>query len=109
MTGIYCLVIVMTIFGALAGYCLKRSATTKDIGDALSNPWLYYGGVLYVLAAVINIAVLQHMQYSVALPLTSLTYIWTLVIARCLLSEAITLTKVIGTGLILAGAVSISL
>ena len=108
-TIVFFAVILMTSLGALAGYCLKRAATAQCFDDIWRHPWLYGGGILYLIAAVLNVSVLQHLQYSVVLPLTSLTYVWTLIISRLLLHEAVTVRKMIGTILILSGAVSIGL
>ena len=80
----------------------------------LKNINLYVGGFLYLLSAVINIWVLKWLDYSVVLPLTSLTYIWTMVLAYLILKEKITRGKFIGNLiiiviLILIGAVCVSM
>ena len=43
------------------------------------------------------------------LPLTALTYVWTLAVARIMLGERITVRKMAGVGLILVGAALITL
>lgn len=65
---------------------------------------IWAGGVLYGLAALLNIYLLRKLPYSVVLPLTSVTYIWTLCVSRALLGERITVRKLLGVGLIVAGA-----
>ena len=75
----------------------------------LFNLNLYVGGGLYLLSAVLNIHVLKYLDYSVVLPLTSITYIWTMVLSYFSLKERITAKKVLGVALIVGGAVLVSL
>lgn len=75
----------------------------------LKNKNLYIGGILYLLGAVMNIWVLRFWDYSVVLPLTSLTYIWTMVLSYIILKEKISAKKIVGVILILAGAILVSL
>lgn len=56
-----------------------------------------------------NIWVLRFWDYSVVLPLTSLTYIWTMVLSYIILKEKISAKKIVGVILILAGAILVSL
>ena len=60
-------------------------------------------------SAVINIILLQHMAYSVVLPLTSLTYVWTMFLSSRVFGEKITMKKLIGVALVALGALLISL
>ena len=77
--------LVMTLLGSVASLFLKRASGEAGIIAMLKNINLYVGGFLYLLSAVINIWVLKWLDYSVVLPLTSLTYIWTMVLhwRRC--------------------------
>ena len=67
--------LVMTLVGSVASLFLKRASGEAGIIAMLKNINLYVGGFLYLLSAVINIWVLKWLDYSVVLPLTSLTYI----------------------------------
>ena len=58
---------------------------------------------------VLNIIVLKYLPYSVVLPLTAITYIWSLVIAYCFLKEKITKVKIYGIICIMIGAIFISI
>ena len=71
----------------------------------LINPYLYLGGGLYVLSALLNLYLLKRLPYSVVIPLGSLTYIWTLIIARKYLGEAISKQKLMGILSILIGVI----
>ena len=57
-----------------------------------------------MVAALINIFVLRHLDYSVVLPLTSITYIWTMILSYITLKEKISNKKIIGVCLIVVGA-----
>ena len=70
---------------------------------------LYIGGILYVIAAVLNIVALKYLPYSIVLPLTAITYIWTIIISRLMLKEKVNKEKVIGIILIIIGAIFIAM
>lgn len=103
----YILLLVMTMLGAVAGYCLKKASGNDNVLNLLKSPFLYSGGILYLLSAVINIYLLKIMPYSVVLPLTSITYVWTMVISYFALHETISKRKMIGVILILIGTIGI--
>ncbi|MEI3328235.1 MAG: EamA family transporter [Coprococcus sp.] len=67
------------------------------------------GGGLYLISALLNIFVLRYLDYSVVLPLTSITYVWTMIISYLILKESITKRKIAGVALILVGAVLVSI
>lgn len=98
------LLLLMTSLGAIAGLFLKRASGSGNIRAIIVNPNLYVGGLLYVLAALLNIYVLRFMEYSVVLPLTSITYIWTMVVSYLFLKERMTGKKIAGVCLIVIGA-----
>ena len=102
------LVPVMTFMGAIASYFFKLAAGDFKLSDIFFNIKLYIGGFLYILAAAVNIFVLKFLDYSVVLPLTSLTYIWTMVLSYKLLGEIIGKKKIIGVALILLGTIVIA-
>jgi drug/metabolite transporter (DMT)-like permease len=98
----------MTVLGAFAGFFLKKSTDSDAFLSILCSKYFYFGIVLYVLAAVLNIYVLRFLPYSVVLPLTAITYIWTMLIAYFMLKEHISAKKLIGIGLIVIGAFCVS-
>lgn len=101
--------VVMTFLGATASLFLKKASGSEGILALMQNVNFYLGGVLYLLAAVLNIYILKFLEYSVVLPLTSLTYIWTMALSYFVLKEKITGRKMLGVALILAGAVVVSM
>lgn len=104
----YFLLLVMTIIGSFAAFFLKSASGSKQLKDLLSSKYLYLGGLLYFLSAIINIYVLHFLDYSVVLPLTSITYIWTMIISRYKLNENISNKKIIGIGFIIIGAIFVA-
>lgn len=98
--------IVFTLVGAFGGYFFKKAATTSSsIIKIIFNPFLYIGGVFYVIGAILNIIVLKKLSYTVVLPLTSITYVWTIIISYFMLKEKISLKKILGIVFIISGAV----
>lgn len=106
---LYVTLLVMTVMGSVASLFLKKASGEDGILSLLKNVNLYIGGFLYVGLAVLNIILLRYLDYSVVLPLTSLTYIWTMIISYLVLKEKISVKKMIGVVLILFGAVLVSL
>jgi len=102
--------IAMGLLATFGSYFLKRATAVGLSPRALIvSPYLWLGGVLYVLSALLNIYLLLRLPYSVVVPLGALTYVWTLLVARWLLKEPITKLKLAGLGLILAGLVCVVL
>lgn len=102
------LLIVMTLMGAVAALFLKRASSFKSIKDLLTNIHFYIGGLLYFLSALLNIYILKYLDYSVVLPLTSITYIWTMILSCMILKEKVGSRKMIGIFGIIVGAVLIA-
>lgn len=100
--------LVMTLLGAVASLFLKKASGADSLIDTIKNINLYIGGMLYLAGAVMNIWVLRYLDYSVVLPLTSLTYIWTMIVSHLILKEKITNKKIVGVVLILIGAIFVS-
>lgn len=106
---VYSCLLIMTLMGSVASLFLKRASGSDGIKSMLFDINLYVGGGLYFLSAVINIWVLRYLDYSVVLPLTSLTYMWTMILSYLILNEKITKRKIAGVILILIGAVFVSI
>ena len=108
--AVYIMLIIGTMIGAFGGYFFKK-CTNGDNGikGIILSPFLYLGGFLYLVSAILNIIVLRYLPYSVTLPLTSITYIWSMIISYLFLKEKITKIKISGIIFILIGAIFISL
>ena len=108
---LYIMIVAGTVLGAVASYKFKGASalfTGVNMGSvaALAHDKGFILGVaLYLVAAANNIFILRYMDYSIILPMASLTYIWTMIIAYRLLGESITKRKIFGVAAIIAGAV----
>ena len=102
-------ILIMTLLGATASLLLKKASGTDGLLKLIKNANLYIGGFLYLTSAVLNIWILRYLKYSMVLPLTSLTYIWTMALSFLILKERITKKKIVGVVLILFGAILVSL
>ena len=96
------LVIVMTLFGSFGSFFLKKS-TGGEIVDIIKSRNFYIGGVLYFISLVINVYLLTRLDYSLVVPLCSLSYVWTMVLSCKFLGEKITYRKIWGTIVMIAG------
>ncbi len=105
----FLLLVLMTLMGSVAALFLKKASGFTDLIGLLTNINLYLGGGLYCLAAVINIFILRYIEYSVVLPLTSFTYIWTMILSALIFKEKITVKKAVGVSLIVIGAVFVAI
>ncbi len=104
LPAITAILLLMTIGGAFGGFFLKRSqAPGQSVFKLLLNYNFYAGGFLYFAAGLLNILLLKYVSYIIILPLTALTYIWTLLIAKLFLHEKITPVRLAGVLLIIAG------
>ncbi|MPQ42586.1 EamA family transporter [Clostridium tarantellae] len=110
MHSIYIIFPLMTFIGSLGGFFFKKGAEYLiDIKSLFLNWRLYIGGILYVTAALLNIFVLKFLPYSIVVPLTAMTYIWTMIISKIMLKEKINLNKIIGVILITIGSIFIAI
>ena len=105
----YLLLVLMTIIGAYAALYFKKAAILKNMKVMLRDYNIYAGGILYLIAAVINIYLLKYLDYSVVLPFTALTYLWTMLLSRIFLKETLSRKKINGMLLVIAGVVIIAL
>lgn len=106
---IYLLLFFMTFLGAVAAYFLKKAAVHNSLLRTFKDNYLYLGGILYFLSALLNIYILKYLDYSTVFPLTSITYIWTFILSVKLLHEKINGKKVLGIFCIFLGAIFVSL
>lgn len=105
----YTILIIMTMIGAIASLFLKRASSFDNFLGLVKNPNLYLGAFLYFSSALLNIYILHYLDYSVVLPLTSLTYVWTMFLSQFFLKEKIGIKKYIGVSLIFGGAIIVSM
>lgn len=97
-------VLLMTLCGALGALFLKRGAADMtNLRTMLTSPRLWAGGCFYLAGAGLNILLLRGHPYSVVYPLTSLTYVWSLVLSALVLHEKVNARRLLGVGAICVG------
>ncbi|AGK97866.1 EamA family transporter [Clostridium pasteurianum] len=102
------IIIVMTLLGSFGGFFFKKSTVGNTIVSIIKSKFLYIGGFIYVASAVLNIIVLKYMPLSVVLPMTAITYIWSMIISRIILNEKITVFKLAGIISIIIGVIFVA-
>lgn len=102
------LLLVITWFGSFASFSLKKASGGNGLFGLLKDKYFWLGGILYGSAALLNILALRFIDFSLFLPLTSITYIWTMIISVVFLHEKLSFRKIGGVLLILVGAILIS-
>jgi drug/metabolite transporter (DMT)-like permease len=108
MLEAYFLLILFTIFGSLGGFFFKRATLrSKDFRGIFFNYNTYIGFFLYFISAAINIYVLILLPYSIVLPCSAITYIWSLMLGNKFLMEYVGKFKVGGVILIIVGVILI--
>lgn len=106
------LIFIMTISGTFGALFFKQAMAKiegRGILRLIREPRLYLGGMCYLLGALLNIILLRHMPYSILYPMTSLTYIWTMVVSYFVLGEKINRNKIIAVALIVTGVIMLNL
>jgi drug/metabolite transporter (DMT)-like permease len=106
---IYLFLVVMTMIGSVAALFLKRASGFTSVFNLAQDKNLYIGAALYIVSAILNIYILRFLDYGRVLPLTSVTYIWTLLLSRFILKEKLTARKIICIGGIVLGSCLVSL
>ncbi|MBC7766184.1 MAG: EamA family transporter [Hyphomonadaceae bacterium] len=105
----YAILIVMTIMGSFASLFLKKASSSQSVKAMILNVNIYLGGGLYFLSALLNIYVLKYLDYTIVLPLTSITYIWTLILSYVVLKEKISVKKMLCVFGIIVGAALVAM
>lgn len=108
------LIILILLFSTLTGSTgaifLKQGMNKLvkvSFVKMITNAWLIFGVILYIVSALANIMLYKYLPYSVAFPMTSLTYVWTVIISYFTFKEKITPMKIVAVILIIAGIVII--
>lgn len=69
----------------------------------LETPWVIIGFACYGISAIMWLDVLSKLDFSLAFPLVSLTYVFALLIGRFFFQEAVGLERIVGVAFILCG------
>jgi drug/metabolite transporter (DMT)-like permease len=100
--------IISTLLGAYGSLYLKKGSkeVTKNLFSFI-NKNLIIGISLYLISTVAYIYLLGTYELSILYPLTSLTYIWVMILSKIYLNEKINNTKIISIILIIMGIIII--
>ncbi len=121
MSG-YSYAIIAVIVGSVGQIILKIGTSSypgsiaNDFFSSFSSflnilfiPQIFIGLLCYAVSALLWIVVLSHLEVSKAYPILGLSYIFVLLLSFFFLGESLTLTKTLGSFLIVFGVVLISL
>jgi drug/metabolite transporter (DMT)-like permease len=110
------LLVLVCTFMIVAGQVLWKIAIDKNGGlinkdftifhnaiNLISSPYMFGGIFIYILATVFWMYLLGRYEYSYIYPMFSMSYIISFFFASFLFNESITIYKIIGVLLIIAG------
>jgi drug/metabolite transporter (DMT)-like permease len=104
--------IINCFFGAVAALILKKTGSKieklKPIFEGIKSIWksgILLGIFIYGLTAILSIWILRKLDVTLFFPLTSITYIFSFILAKKYLNEKITTSKIIGISLIIIGVI----
>ncbi|WP_019424796.1 EamA family transporter [Paenibacillus sp. OSY-SE] len=109
------LLLFMNITMLVAGQVLFKMGLDRMGGVTLVTSWkalfiphILVGLVLYALATLVWFVVLSRMSLSTAYPISSLAYVFGMIVALIVFNEPVSITKWIGAGIIIFGVILIS-
>jgi drug/metabolite transporter (DMT)-like permease len=88
---------------AIGGVSLFDGNPVGSLLGLLRTPWIVLGFVCYGVSAILWLDVLSKLDFSLAFPMVSLTYVFSLVIGRFIFHETVGLDRILGVFLILGG------
>ncbi len=91
----------------IGGTNFMSGPLVQNVGKLLSTPYIVLGFAVYGVSAILWLDVLSRLDFSVAFPLVSLTYIFALIIGSVLFHEQVGLSRIMGVFLICGGLVFI--
>ena len=87
----------------IGGISLFEGNPVGSLLGLFRTPWIILGFVCYGVSAILWLDVLSKLDFSLAFPLVSLTYIFSLIIGRFIFHETVGLDRIVGVLLILGG------
>lgn len=100
------LVFGCTIFGAAAQVLIKTGASTLQgtgVLAMITNLHLLCGYGLYGFSTILLVLALRDGELSILYPVISLTFVWVTFLSSIIFKEALSLTKILGISIIVAG------
>lgn len=113
---VYVLAVISVILGAVGQFLLKIASNGLQTGHglwqlglSLINLKMISAITCFVTSMLMWIFVLRKMELSIAYPMVSLGYIFVMLLSFYFLQESIGLTKLVGTGMIVAGVIVLNM
>ncbi|MCF7871699.1 EamA family transporter [Candidatus Woesearchaeota archaeon] len=100
--------IIVSFLGASGITLIKKGIPSKFSLKGFINEWIIYGVACYGISTIIFILIIKMADLSVVYPLTSLSYIFVILLAAKFLGEKINKHKWIAIMLIIIGNALIS-
>jgi multidrug transporter EmrE-like cation transporter len=104
------IVVGCTIIGAAAQVLIKLGVNQLGHTGLIATffgiftiPSLFFGYCLYGLFAVLLVYALRHGELSILYPVIALTFVWVSILSAWLFQESMSLTKIAGIAVIVAG------
>lgn len=117
----FSLILCSVLMSAGAQVLLKMGMSDARVADAIAgnrrlrlflevfgNRWVVLGLALYILGAVIWLAVLSRVEVSLAYPFVGIGFVAIMLLGWLLLGDSINTQRVVGTLLITAGVVLVA-
>ncbi|MDR3194792.1 MAG: EamA family transporter [Tannerella sp.] len=86
----------------------KFGFTWRFVKDALTTWQLAASGLCMALASMMWFYILKHYAFSVAYPMISISYVFSMLAAICIFHETVPLVRWIGVFLIMSGAILVA-
>ena len=111
VVAVFCIILLVT-GQTLLKVGLVRIGGTSFLGGGgiwqnvlklFETPYIILGFVVYGISAILWLDVLSKLEFSVAFPLVSLTYVFALIIGAFLFHEPVNISRILGVVLILGG------
>ena len=87
----------------IGGISLFEGNPVGSLLGLFRTPWIILGFVCYGISAILWLDVLSKLDFSLAFPLVSLTYVFSLIIGRFIFHETVGVDRIVGVLLILCG------
>ena len=107
--------LLVQIWGMIAGQLLTKEGvnrigemTLQSIPAAITSPWLWAGALVYVGASVLWLWLLSKGDFTVLVPLQSLSMVITVIIGAIIFHEDVSMVRWVGVGLMTVGAILIA-
>ena len=103
------LVVLSTVLGSFGALMLKKGSGRFSLKTLLSNHTVILGFVLYFFSTIVFIPSLKVLPVSIAYPITSLSYIWTVILSVFFLKEKVERKKLAAILLIIIGVILVGM